>query len=200
MKKIMLMLSLVLSASAFAGYTYVITDGMDFGGLTLTGMQSLLMTGGGGALLDASGHSLAVIQGTAPYNQMIYPSGGIEQLNVSDYAHLEFSGGEVYNISIGAYATAVLSGGTIQYLYSSQVVGLQVDPYIEIICKVHNYNTTTKLLTGTWADNSTFSIQLLNATGGYTPTIDNITFTIVPEPMTMLLVGLGGLLLRHKRS
>ncbi|HOK67285.1 MAG TPA: PEP-CTERM sorting domain-containing protein [Anaerohalosphaeraceae bacterium] len=199
MKRFVLIMSLAMSISAFAGYTYTITDGMDFGGLTLTGTQSLLMIGGGGALLDVSEHSLAVIQNTAPYNQMIYPSGGIEQLDVRGYAHLDFSGGEVYEIWVSSYATAVLSGGTIQRLKTSQLVGLQVDPYIEIICKDWNYNTVTKMLTGIWADDSTFAIQLVDV-ANYTPTIDDITFTIIPEPATMLLLGAGGLFLRHKHK
>jgi hypothetical protein len=58
MKRFIVLMSLtLLSASAFASYTYVITDGMDFFDLTLNSGQSLLMTGGGGAFRFNVGRS-----------------------------------------------------------------------------------------------------------------------------------------------
>jgi len=178
---------------------------MDFGGLTLTGTQSLLMTGGGGDSLGLLGSSSAVIQGTAPYNQQIYPSGGIRDLSVGSYAYLDFSGGEVYEIGIGSYATAVLSGGEIARIKTTQsawqYVGqppvLVPNPHVEMIVKDWDYNTITKILTGIWGNDSLFNIQLVNI-DGYSPTIDNIKFTIIPEPATLLLLSLGGLLIRRK--
>ncbi len=50
-------LMMILSVSVLAGYTYVITDGMDFFDLTLNSGQSLLMTGGGGAFRFNVGQS-----------------------------------------------------------------------------------------------------------------------------------------------
>ncbi len=212
MKKIQLLM-LILSAPIWAGYTYTITDGMDFGALTLTGTQSLLMTGGGGILLDVYFNSYARIERTAPYNQQIYPSGGIERLSVDDHAHLDFAGGEVYQIGVGNYATATISGGKITRLATAQTAWKWVgerdghwepNPHVEIICREYAYNTTTKKLTGLWnsdADNNRlydpFNIQLVDV-AGYSPTIDNIKFTIIPEPMTLALLALGGVLIRKK--
>ena len=35
--------------------------------------------------------------------------------------------------------------------------------------------------------------------GGSWPEVDNATLTLVPEPATMVLLGIGGLLLRKRR-
>jgi hypothetical protein len=59
------------------------------------------------------------------------------------------------------------------------------------------YNPANKRLTGTWEDFSKFNIKLVDYQG-YSPTIDNIKFTIIPEPMTLLLIGLGGIMIRRR--
>ena len=56
------------------------------------------------------------------------------------------------------------------------------------------------MLKGTWGDDSLFNIQLIDRTQyGYSPAIDNIKFTIIPEPMSMGLLALGGLLIRRRK-
>jgi len=118
-------------------------------------------------------------------------------LNLDDSSSLIVAGGEIVGIGIYDDATAVLRGGQIQYLYSYQYVGWGNNyvPHIEIVCDVDsvNYNTTTNVLTGNWLDGSSFNIQLRDQTG-YDPAIENIFFT--PEPVTLLLFGFGGLVVR----
>jgi hypothetical protein len=189
MKKFMLLMSLALSASAFA-YDYTVTSGY-FGDMTLRNNQSLLMTGGGGDSLTGKDYSTLDIRNTSP---LVVLSGGIWGLTIADHSQLKFSGGHVDILDIGDYATATIGGGQINELrgfYS--YADLQ---HIKIICDTYNYNTTTKILTGTWLDNSAFNIQLID-TAGYTSTWNNIT--IIPEPATMLLLAVGGLLLKCRK-
>ena len=86
--------------------------------------------------------------------------------------------------------------GSIDYIDSYQNVSL---PHIEMIVKDHSFAAGTNLLTGTWGDDSGFSIQLVNQ-AGFDPVIDNIAFTIVPEPATLLLITAGALALRRRRK
>jgi hypothetical protein len=180
----------VLSVPAFATYDYTITSGY-FGTLTLENSESLLMTGGGYSLRGED-YSILDIRNTS--SPVVVGSSGIGSLVVTNYSQLYLSGGQVYQLDTRNYATAVLSGGRIDELrgfYS------YADPqHIKIICETYNYNTATKILTGTWLNNSAFSIQLIDTTG-YTSTWSNIT--IIPEPATLLLLFLGGILIRRKK-
>jgi hypothetical protein len=180
-----------LASTTFA-YDYVIDSGYT-PGFTLQNSKTLLMTGGWIGDLTLYDHTAATIQGTSALSQGF---GGAWHISLAGYSHLDLSGGEVHYLGMNSYATATLSGGLIEQIYSYQVVA--PDPHIEIICRAHSWDALTSILTGTWADDTTFNIRLFNQTP-YTPVIDNIKFTIVPEPFSLLLLAAGGTILTRRR-
>jgi len=98
-------------------------------------------------------------------------------------------GGEIGELDTGQYSHALLYGGRIASLYSHQLAATPTDKHIDLFCKSHLFNSGTGMLTGTWGDDETFSIRLVNV-AGYTATIDNIDFHTVPEPVSLgLLAG-----------
>jgi hypothetical protein len=69
--------------------------------------------------------------------------------------------------------------------------------YIDLYCQSYSYNSTTDMLTGRWGNNSAFSIHLVDT---WEPiAIDDIEFHIVPEPGTVGLLALGGVMMRRRR-
>ncbi len=198
------MLCLLLLFACFANAAaYVISDGEYRNGVTLIeNNDSLLVAGGGAYRIDAQNFSTIEIQNTAPLQVNV---GGIASILLNDSSVLEVSGGEIGNLRIYSIASATLSGGSISKIFSYQNLNLPnpLPPHIEIICR--EYTANSSLVTGVWdVDNDgngsydTFSINLENQSG-YDPVLDNIKFTIVPEPISLVLLGVGGLIVRRKK-
>ena len=212
MKKIIALMLLVCVGSAFASYTHEIGPGDDFGDEALNDSESLLMTGGMGHFLDLWDESSARIEDTDPL--ISEGNGGIWDITQGGDSTLEILGGEIHELSIGSDAYVTISGGRIDEINSRQFVGTrwiegtddpplyEPDTHITFICDVDSVDVTNNLLTGNWLDGSDFSIQLVDRVRPdgvpFTPVIDNIEF--IPEPATLLLVGVGGLLLRKRKS
>ncbi len=149
----------------------------------------------GGLDITTKDFSLLTIINTTPY---VAGSGGIGNLMLGGYSKTTISGGEINWIDLLGNATMTISGGKINNLQSGQLIETGYIKHVEVVCKAgYQYNTTTRKLTGVWGDNSTFTIQLRNDPESR-QTIDNIKFTIIPEPMTLALLTLGGLLVRKK--
>ncbi len=202
MKRLIPCLLVVACVSISMGaFDHTISSSYEYGVFELDNSESLLVTGAGANHIDAKGSSYTEVQNTAPLQLNV---GGIYTLDLSGTSSLSYYGGETSALHLYEDATAVLSGGSINSISSHQrplsgdYPPSYWDKHIEIICKTYDYNTSTKLLTGTWTDDLAFSIQLVDQSEYYSA-ISNIEFTIIPEPATMLLVGLGGLLIRCKK-
>lgn len=202
MKKVMVFEILVVLLGVPVQAThYEITTDIYTPGLTLQTGDSLYMTDGGFGSLNLLGEGItATIEGTSDLNQF---SGGIWEIDLTNNNYLDVSGGQIHEIDIGNDATAFLSGGLIQQIWSQQIAWETVNeqlvwnPHITIECLDHFYDSDSKLLTGHWLDDGVaFSIHLIDIQG-YSPAIENIQF--IPEPMTILLLGFGGLLLRSRK-
>jgi hypothetical protein len=195
MKKatIYILFTCLLAPMSLATY-YEITTDTYTPGLTLQAGDSLYMTDGGLGDLNMFGeNATATIEGTSDLEQF---SGGIWNIELSN-GHLDISGGQVHMLDMGGDATAFLSGGLIQQIWSGQHVTASSGPHITIECLDHSYDSDTNLLTGHWLDDGTaFSIYLIELPN-YTLAINNIQF--VPEPATLMLLGIGGLLIHRKK-
>ena len=222
MKKIIITIFTVLlmGSGVVQAAIYNIGPGDNFGDLGLVDYDTLLMTGGEGHNLSLLGWSSATIENTAPIIDPCDPySGGIWAVTTTSYSIFNFNGGEInsvktwgdstVNMTGGILTTLVtnsesiahISGGQIETLTSNQSLFFdhsdeQFHGRIHIYCLDWEYDTVGSLLTGTWEDSSTFNINLIDGT--YDPTFDNLEFHIIPEPATLFIFALGGVLLRRR--
>jgi hypothetical protein len=171
-------------------FDYTISDTYEFG-VTLNGLDSLLITGAGALVIDAFGESYIEVQNTAPLQENI---GGIYDLNLNDFSTMNYYDGETGGLDIRGDATATFSGGSINYISSYQ--DSDITKHITFVADLDSIDLTGNLLIGNWLDGSGFSVTLLDQTG-YDSVYSNINF--IPEPATIALFSLGALLLRRKK-
>lgn len=119
-------------------------------------------------------------------------------LRSDSYSTVNVYGGYVEHLRVNGSSAVTLTGGDINS--ASVGVNLSDDATITFVCDLDslNFSYDQGLLvgvTGNWLDSSSFDVEIQNL--GYDPTSDYIHF--VPEPVTVVLFGLGSLFLRTRK-
>ncbi len=192
MKKVFYILFVCVFVSTGLAYTYEIYT-YSPSDILYTGESILFDDEGGMNELTLFNDSSADIHGTSDLKEGF---GGIWHIRLAGSSNLYMTGGQVHEIDFNNNAKAILYGGLIESIYSYQSTG---NPHIKLYYS-GDLPTVQEIegldfLVGNWGNGDPFSIYLHDT--GY-DAYGNFEFILVPEPLSIMLLGLGGLLLRRR--
>lgn len=195
-RMVILLLLLILPALSPAGTTYI-NAGEYKSDMRLENSDKLIINGGGSNSIDAWENSCIDVYSTSL--PLINHVSGIYDIHLHDSSTLLFRGGATESIVVKRDAKALLTGGTINLI---TIYRRPVDScLVTIDCKDgwHWLYTAGSItgIAGTWHNGTPFQIEFDNVGSPWPATAQYVK--VIPEPATMLLLGLGALLLSNRK-
>jgi len=163
-------------------------------GVSVEGAEKLVVEGGGADVIDTWDYSRLEITSTSLPLEL--HESGVFDIHLTDNSSLLFTGGATESIVLYKNSFVELKGGQINYVTIYRRP--QDSCYVTIFCQ-EGYLKTTTGISGLWADGTDFYIQFCNVGSPFPATHNFVNVEIVPEPATLALLGLGGLLLRKRK-
>ncbi len=183
----------------------IISDG-EYGTNVQVSEDSILTVTGGGAeqirLFDNS--HLEIISTKTPLSDYYEGGGGIYYITPSDNSTVTFSGGIANYIYVLKDAAAIINGGQVNLIRSIQKP--TAGETITIECRegwswLYDNEGEINGIAGQWYKygNDEFSIKFLNDTIVYSfPDTWTHVKVVTPEPATIVLLTLGGVIMKRR--
>ena len=171
---------------------YLSTGEYETSRIDIEGTEQLIVEGGGAFRIQAFDYSYLEVQYTST---PLSNNSGIYDILLDDYSELLYLSGITQEIALYGHSKASLKGGRIDGLNIYH--GPTNSCYVTIYCQP-GYQKNSNGISGLWADGTSFDIDFIDHSP-YT-TAPYVNIIEVPEPATLALLGLGGLLIRRKKT
>ena len=194
-----LLLCLLMASASFASLVDPADDGyLGIGeydsNVRLINHDVLIVDCGNSNLIDAEDYSRLEVYSTSLPLSLNYKR-GVYDIHMGYNCTLLFCGGATESIVVAGNAMAELKGGIINNLTMHRRP--QDSCSVTIFCQ-DGYQMDKTGISGLWADGTSFDINFIDE--NYYTTSPYVNIEIVPEPATMALLSLGGLIIRRERK
>ena len=178
-------------------------DAFDSSQITIFGAVANVLAGYASSQVTISGGATVYYCDTVESSQITITDGTVDRLIIRNSSQATISRGYMNKFWTNGNSQATMSGGSVGYLYAYNSSQITLEGYnFAIDGTPFGFGEITSILGGVYGNEPYRTLTGTLANGGILDSQFQIgefaKIVLVPEPATLLLLGLGGLFLRKK--